>query len=340
MTGLQNGSFRLFRLAGIDVFLHWTWFLGAVVFIHLWGKVLKFESGGWVVVTYLSLFAIVLMHEFGHALACRSVGGKAERIVLWPLGGVAYVNPPARPEAVLWSIAAGPLVNVFLVPVTVALAIFSGLQGWSQAYPDLDLFFTTLAWMNGILLLFNLLPVYPLDGGQILQSLLWFFIGRTRSLLVVCILGLVLGGGLFLLALLSQAWILMALVLFILFRSWIGYQQARILMRVVDRPRHAHAACPTCAAPPIRGLFWVCDVCHQRFDMFEARGVCPNCCERYSSTFCPDCYQRSPVRDWFPPAPAVELAPAAGPVQTDGSFTPSPLPPAPGGPEHAEGEAR
>ena len=48
---------------------------------------------------YLALFSIVLLHEFGHALACRQVGGKADQIVLWPLGGVAYVAPPPRPGA-------------------------------------------------------------------------------------------------------------------------------------------------------------------------------------------------------------------------------------------------
>ena len=60
---------------------------------------------------------LILAHEFGHSLACRSVGGEANRIVLWPLGGIAYVSPPQRPGATLWSIAAGPLVNVALVPV-------------------------------------------------------------------------------------------------------------------------------------------------------------------------------------------------------------------------------
>src|SRR5205823_4575722 len=66
---------------------------------------------------YVSVFVIVLMHEFGHALACRQVGGIANRIVLWPLGGIAFVDPPRRPGAYLWSIAAGPLVNVILLPV-------------------------------------------------------------------------------------------------------------------------------------------------------------------------------------------------------------------------------
>ena len=78
------------------------------------------------VLEYISLFAIVLTHEFGHQFACRSVGGKTHDIILWPLGGVAYVSPPQRPGAQLWSIAAGPLVNVLLLPLCQYLALALG----------------------------------------------------------------------------------------------------------------------------------------------------------------------------------------------------------------------
>lgn len=74
---------------GITVYLHWTWFL-AVPLALTYGKEV-FQSTTWQIwsiAAYLLLFAIVLLHEFGHALACRSVGGKAERILLWPLGGL------------------------------------------------------------------------------------------------------------------------------------------------------------------------------------------------------------------------------------------------------------
>ena len=60
-----------------------------------------YSSLTWNVLEYLSLFLIVMLHEFGHSLACRQVGGQANQIVLWPLGGVAYVNPPQRPGATL-----------------------------------------------------------------------------------------------------------------------------------------------------------------------------------------------------------------------------------------------
>ena len=88
----QGGSIRLFRVAGIDVFLHWSWFLVAIYEVQVWRSV--FSSPIWAVLLYLGLFVLVTMHEFGHALACRQVGGRAEQIVLWPLGGIAFVSPP------------------------------------------------------------------------------------------------------------------------------------------------------------------------------------------------------------------------------------------------------
>lgn len=115
MPSGQSGSIHLFRLAGVDLYLHWSWFLVAIYEIQSQSG--KYSSVAWNVAEYLALFLIVLTHEFGHAMACRSVGGTANRILLWPFGGVAYVSPPQRPGATLWSIAAGPLVNVALMPI-------------------------------------------------------------------------------------------------------------------------------------------------------------------------------------------------------------------------------
>ncbi len=90
----RQGSIHLFRFSGIDVFLHWSWFLVAAYEIQT--RKGSYSSVTWNVLEYLALFLIVMIHEFGHALACRQVGGRADRIVLWPLGGVAYVDPPPR----------------------------------------------------------------------------------------------------------------------------------------------------------------------------------------------------------------------------------------------------
>jgi hypothetical protein len=99
---IQGGSIRLFRVAGIDVFLHWSWFFFAVLRLQSYDSddsfgFAHYDLQVWYAVEYLALFGIVLLHEFGHALACRSVGGIASRIVLWPLGGLAFVDPPPRP---------------------------------------------------------------------------------------------------------------------------------------------------------------------------------------------------------------------------------------------------
>src|SRR5690242_2745496 len=135
MPTSNQGSVRLFRFSGVDVFLHWSWFVVAVYEIQQ--RAGRYSSIKWNIIEYLGLFLIVLLHEFGHALACRQVGGTANRIVLWPLGGVAYVNPPPRSEALLWSIAAGPLVNVVLVPVTFGMFLLAHRVGWHDTFPDL-----------------------------------------------------------------------------------------------------------------------------------------------------------------------------------------------------------
>ncbi|HEX9111010.1 MAG TPA: M50 family metallopeptidase, partial [Terriglobales bacterium] len=185
MPSARQGTVRLFRFAGIDLFLHWSWFLVAAYEIQ--SQKGRYSSLAWSVLEYLALFLIVMLHEFGHALACRQVGGTANQIVLWPLGGVAYVDPPPRPGATLWSIAAGPLVNVVLLPVLFVILMLSRSLGWAQAMPDLYKLLGTVLWINVVLLVFNMLPIYPLDGGQILRSLLWFVVGRARSLMVATI---------------------------------------------------------------------------------------------------------------------------------------------------------
>src|SRR6266702_5320240 len=187
MPSARQGSIRLFRFSGIDVFLHWSWFVVAAYEIN--GRTRSYSSLTWNVLEYLALFLIVTLHEFGHSLACRQVGGQANQIVLWPLGGVAYVAPPPRPGATLWSIAAGPLVNAGLFPLLTLLRVVSQSLHWAETMPNAYGFLRAVWLINLALLMFNLLPIYPLDGGQILRSLLWFALGRARSLMVATSVG-------------------------------------------------------------------------------------------------------------------------------------------------------
>ncbi len=226
MLPTQQGSVRLFRFLGINVWLHWSWAIVAIWALS--ERQQLYSSPLWNLAEYIALFGIVLMHEFGHSLACRQVGGQSDQIVLWPLGGVAYVNAPARPGAQLWSIAAGPLVNVVLVPVLLLVSWVLAKSGVAAESTDFWNWFYSVSLINVVLLVFNVLPIYPLDGGQILRSLLWFKFGPRQSLLYAAGFGLVGTLGLAGLAFTWGSLWLGILVLFIGNHCWKAFQGARL----------------------------------------------------------------------------------------------------------------
>jgi Zn-dependent protease len=296
MPTSRQGSIRLFRFSEIDVFLHWSWFL--LAFYEINARKGRYSSIGWNVAEYLALFLIVTLHEFGHSLACRQVGGQANQIVLWPLGGVAYVNPPQRPGATLWSIAAGPLVNVVLAPIIMGIGRVSLLWGWYAAVPDLRTLIHAIFYIDVGLLIFNILPIYPLDGGQILRALLWFVLGRARSLMVATILGFVGIAAFFGFALWSRDSWLGVIAVFMLMNCWSGMQHARALLQFAKLPRRFGFACPACQASPPTGDYWKCGKCGQAFDSFHTGAVCPHCATPYATTKCLDCGARYPMNEW------------------------------------------
>src|SRR5436190_19321170 len=231
----MGGTIRLFKFSGITVYLHFSWFLIAAY--EFSRRIAVYTSPVWAAFEYIALFAIVLLHEFGHALACRQTGGIANRIVLWPLGGIAFVNPPRRPGAMLWSIAAGPLVNVILLPIlSIALVVFR-----SDEPTDVSLFVYHVWWINLGLLIFNIMPIYPLDGGQILRSLLWFPLGEIRSLQIASVVGLI--GSI---ALAALAWFIgmdvfwtAIMAFFLISRAIAGWQYAKALVLEEEANRAA-----------------------------------------------------------------------------------------------------
>ena len=245
----MGGTIRLFKFSGVTVYLHFSWFLIAAY--QFSRRADLYNSKAWAAFEYIALFAIVLLHEFGHALACRQTGGVADRIVLWPLGGIAFVNPPRRPGAMLWSIAAGPLVNVVLLPILTILLFSIGAPETNEA-SDLSRFVFHLWWINTGLLIFNMLPIYPLDGGQILRSLLWFPLGEIRSLQIASVIGLIgsiaLAGVSFFLGM-DIFWTAI-ICLFLISRAVSGWQYAKALIQEEEANRAARLV-PTIPQQPI-----------------------------------------------------------------------------------------
>jgi len=197
---LLNSSLRVGRIFGINVRVHVLFLLYAA--FRLWQ-----ERGdlGFAAAFLGLLFGIVLLHEFGHCFGARAVGGFAENILMWPLGGLAFAQAPMRPWPQFVTVAAGPLVNVlFCVISGTVLVVSAGTVQVLSPNPFASVRFELLpvgvaSWMvylaifyavNYLLLAFNLLPVYPLDGGQLLQCVLWPFVGLQRAMTIACQIGL------------------------------------------------------------------------------------------------------------------------------------------------------
>jgi len=146
-----------------------------------------------------------------------------------------------------------------------------------------------------------MLPIYPLDGGQILRSLLWYVVGRARSLVAATIIGFIGVAGLIVLAVLQRSVFFGFICAFILLNCWSGLQHAFALARFAKLPRHQGFACPSCKTSPPIGNFWVCGQCGNAFDMFQTQAVCPRCGVRYASTKCLDCGRSYPMSEWVVP---------------------------------------
>jgi Zn-dependent protease len=168
-------SFKVGRFAGVDVFMHFTFILllGWVAMVH-WrqGQSLTAALAG--VLFILAVFACVVLHEFGHALMARRYGIKTRDIILLPIGGVARLEKlPTDPIQELWVALAGPAVNV-----VIAVALFIWLRATASLEPLQTLTITTgpvlerIMAVNVFMVVFNMIPAFPMDGGRVLRALL------------------------------------------------------------------------------------------------------------------------------------------------------------------------
>ncbi|MFT3788746.1 MAG: M50 family metallopeptidase [Tepidisphaeraceae bacterium] len=197
---LLYGRVPLFTAFGIRVQAHSSLIITIVLMLTL-GVGLKYVWQDQVIAA-CTLFVIILLHEFGHCFAARWMGGEADEIVMHPLGGLALARPPQRWWPSFVTSAGGPLVNVFICVVSGSLLfIRSGRLPWLPFYIEPFKPFdgwTDVAWwcywiyqLSWTNLLFNLMPIFPLDGGRMTQEILWRFIGFYRSMVASCTVGIV-----------------------------------------------------------------------------------------------------------------------------------------------------
>ena len=200
---LMTGSVPMFTVFGIRVRMHAALLL-LIVLILLFGLGDFGHTIALRVQTVSVLFGVILLHEFGHCFAARSVGGEANEILMTPLGGLAMAMAPRRPWPTFVTVAGGPLVNV-----VICLLCGAGLYFTSDAFPlgpwtfgqytpailrggwvRLETYLFLIYSVSWFLLVFNMLPVFPLDGGQMLQSILWKPLGYYRSMMMTLTVGM------------------------------------------------------------------------------------------------------------------------------------------------------
>jgi DNA-directed RNA polymerase subunit RPC12/RpoP len=163
---------------------------------------------------------------------------------------------------------------------------------------DLAEFFYAIRWINLSLFVFNILPIYPLDGGQILRSLLWFVLGRARSLMIATIFGLLGVGGFIGLAVYERRPWLGFVAVYMLMICWGGLKHAQDLLKMAKLPRRDGFQCPSCNTAPPVGTYWKCSNCGQAFDTFQTGAVCPSCHTQFPTTRCLDCGHVHAMSQW------------------------------------------
>lgn len=184
-------SIKLGRLWGIDVFLHFTFilFLGWIAYSTWASQGLVPALSG--VLLMASLFTCVLLHEYGHALTARRFGIATHDITLLPIGGVARLESmPTNPKQELLVAIAGPAVNVAIAS---AVGIILFIQGTPPPRQPANLLEGGLLWnllrMNLAMILFNLLPAFPMDGGRVLRATLAFRLPFAKATRVAATIG-------------------------------------------------------------------------------------------------------------------------------------------------------
>ena len=218
-------SLQIATVAGIPVRIHATfgllllWIFGSYIVAGR-GVLLAIEG----VALILAVFACVVFHELGHALVAKRYGVRTRDITLWPIGGVARLERiPERPSQEVAVAVAGPAVNVV---IAFALALVPGAVPSAAgilAQPNAvqGPFLGELLLINVVLVLFNMIPAFPMDGGRVLRALLAMRFEYVRATQIAA----AIGQGFALLFALAGLWMMHPLLLFIAFFVFIGAGQ-------------------------------------------------------------------------------------------------------------------
>jgi Zn-dependent protease len=206
---MYGRGFKLFNLMGFEVRLHSSWLiLGALVVWSLGGGFFRYRFPGYSQADYwwmaiggaIGLLFSIVIHEFAHSVVARHYGIPMRGITLFIFGGVAEMGdePPSAKSEFLMAIA-GPLTSFVIAACSFGLAAILN----TGTAPGIGPVFAYLAWINGLLGLFNLIPAFPLDGGRVLRAAIW---AKKRDLVSATRIASWIGSAFGILLMLLGAW--------------------------------------------------------------------------------------------------------------------------------------
>lgn len=193
---MRSWSIRIGKLFGIEVFIHWTfWILIGWVLVMNFGRGAEASQGVSGVLFILALFGCVVLHEFGHALTAKRFGVVTRDITLYPIGGIASLEGmPEKPWQEFSVAVVGPMVNIVIAFLLWVILIASGSMPALEILNDAENvvqlpFLFSLLIANVVLAVFNLIPAFPMDGGRAFRSLLWMWMEKTAATRIAAGLG-------------------------------------------------------------------------------------------------------------------------------------------------------
>ena len=188
-------SFPLGTIGGVALRVHWSVPVVVVLFGLIGLELIDWNAAGWGMTFILLIYASVLAHELGHMLAANLFGVRSSSVTLWPVGGVTLLErQPETPQQDIVVSLAGPAVNIVIGSVLFGLLLWPvGLYD-TLDYVSVDVLYRLMA-INFVLAMFNLLPVFPMDGGRILRAALTLKFGIEKAVKLAAMVGMAFAFG-------------------------------------------------------------------------------------------------------------------------------------------------
>ena len=226
----QKNSLGFGRIYGIPILIHWTFSLFIAFILYVaWQNNFNLQDTFWFLIFVFILFGFVILHELGHALAANRYGVKTRDIIISPIGGIARLEElPKKPVQELIVALAGPAVNLILALIFLSVLLPFTTHLFPET-PRINLFYAPVDYIrylfliNISLVVFNMIPAFPMDGGRVLRSILSMKFDKVKATYIAATLAKILAVGFMILGIYYSHLILAIIGGFVFFTSGTEY---------------------------------------------------------------------------------------------------------------------